>query len=49
MECLYQLIFQKVGGDLNHLPLFLFDAGKLLKSFLAIEAEDSSQQLATKN
>jgi hypothetical protein len=24
----------------------LFDAGKLLKSFLAVEAEDSSQELA---
>jgi Ca2+-binding RTX toxin-like protein len=32
-----------------HLPLFLFDAGKLLKSCLAIEAEDSSQELAIKN
>lgn len=32
-----------------HLPLFLFDAKKLLKSFLAVEAEDSSQQLAAKN
>jgi hypothetical protein len=27
----------------------LFDAGKLLKSFLTIEAEDSSQELAIKN
>jgi hypothetical protein len=42
MECLYQLIFQKVGDDSDHLLLFLFDAGKLLKSFLAVEGEDSS-------
>jgi hypothetical protein len=42
--------FSKSGKFLKIIfHFFLFNTGKLLKSFLTLKAEDSSQQLAIKN